>query len=393
MTNQDDLPPDSERWKDRAMPQFLTDLPEALIQGQIMPFLGPKDVLISLGSTARSFRTLATSDVVWKEFCAHHGTKQSKVYQKMMEICENDDPKLLESDKMKSVQARFLAFEKASKETNALEQYKRLRRRYLRTCQSLNPECRDCHQEGTSGQWRIITVCAEPKCDVVRCLWHHKSGVISCDWCRIQVCSAHSFKGNLLETCHSCHKTACLDCRLGILKMGFCKNYRCNSCPKRTVSAKAAVHTNANTAAYATCNSDSDSVSHDRNTRKRSLEQISRTHSRGPHRRTLRHQTHSLWSGVESLSRELLENHEQEGTRMAASIVAWLDEKWMPQEVHVRMAESAKQSYMACREKGDTDRNSIMMHISRDLEANWSEVDAWDVSNCVSYYLNTAIWK
>lgn len=79
---------------------------------------------------------------------------------------------------------------------------------------------------------------------------------------------------------------------------------------------------------------------------------------------------------------------------MAASIVAWLDAEWMEQEVHVQMAESAKLSYISCREEGDAEIMSIMMKIAEDLNADWFElydadafVNAWDVSNYVSDYL------
>lgn len=79
---------------------------------------------------------------------------------------------------------------------------------------------------------------------------------------------------------------------------------------------------------------------------------------------------------------------------MAKSIVAWLDAEWMPQEVHVQMAESAKKSYIQCRQEGDTEIMSIMMQVSEDLNKNWFElydadafVNAWDVANYVSDYL------
>lgn len=65
----------------------------------------------------------------------------------------------------------------------------------------------------------------------------------------------------------------------------------------------------------------------------------------------------------------------------------------MPQEVHVRMAESAKQSYISCREAGQDDVTDILMKISDDLHSNWQEYDAdafvnaWDIGNYASDYL------
>ena len=65
----------------------------------------------------------------------------------------------------------------------------------------------------------------------------------------------------------------------------------------------------------------------------------------------------------------------------------------MPQEVHVQMAQSAKSSYVSCRESGRNDLMDIMMQVSSDLESNWRQYDkdafvnAWDIGNYVSDYL------
>lgn len=103
----------------------------------------------------------------------------------------------------------------------------------------------------------------------------------------------------------------------------------------------------------------------------------------------------SMSSEVSSVSLEALhDNHELEGTRMAKSITAWLDAEWMPQDVHVKMAESAKLSYIYCRENGEEEIMSIMMQVAEGLTEDWFElydkdafVNAWDVSNYVSDYL------
>jgi hypothetical protein len=102
----------------------------------------------------------------------------------------------------------------------------------------------------------------------------------------------------------------------------------------------------------------------------------------------------TMSSEVRSVSLEDLEDHDEEGARMAKSITAWLDAEWMPQEVHVQMAESAKKSYISCRQEGDNEIMSIMMQIANDLDKDWMEkydadafVNAWDVSNYVSDYL------
>lgn len=65
----------------------------------------------------------------------------------------------------------------------------------------------------------------------------------------------------------------------------------------------------------------------------------------------------------------------------------------MPQEVHVKMGESAKLSYIKMREEGQDDVLDIMMQVGTDLDKNWKEYDAdafvnaWDVANYASDYL------
>lgn len=88
-----------------------------------------------------------------------------------------------------------------------------------------------------------------------------------------------------------------------------------------------------------------------------------------------------------------LTNHEEEGSMLAKSITGWLDREWMPQEVHARMGESAKRSFVAARESGVNTIAPIMMSVADDLETNWAEYDddafvnAWDIGNYVSDYL------
>jgi hypothetical protein len=96
---------------------------------------------------------------------------------------------------------------------------------------------------------------------------------------------------------------------------------------------------------------------------------------------------------VNIVSLEGLTNHEEEGTLLATSIAKWLDAEWMPQKIHVAMAESAKQSYMQARQAGEADIMSVMMRVADDLRANWklydkeAFVNEWDVANYCSDYL------
>jgi hypothetical protein len=86
-------------------------------------------------------------------------------------------------------------------------------------------------------------------------------------------------------------------------------------------------------------------------------------------------------------------DHDQVGNEMAASIQRWLDQEWMPQTIHLQMGESAKQSYVKCRLRGDDDVATILIQVADDLTAEWKKYDkdafvnAWDVANYVSDYL------
>jgi len=62
--------------------------------------------------------------------------------------------------------------------------------------------------------------------------------------------------------------------------------------------------------------------------------------------------THGLRMAVEEDLLDELTDHDEEGSRLATSIAGWLDEEWMPQEVHVKMGESAKRSFITARESG-----------------------------------------
>ena len=88
-----------------------------------------------------------------------------------------------------------------------------------------------------------------------------------------------------------------------------------------------------------------------------------------------------------------VQDHEEEGKKLADSIVRWLDAEWIPQQVHIDMAESAKRSYVRCREAGKDDVMDIMMEISTTLDSNWQQYDAdafvnaWEVGNYCADYL------
>lgn len=98
---------------------------------------------------------------------------------------------------------------------------------------------------------------------------------------------------------------------------------------------------------------------------------------------------------VDSITVESLgDDHEKVGEEMKGSIQRWLDAEWMEQEVHVKMGESCKRSYIKCREEGHDDLMTIMVTIADDLQEDWYElydadafVNNWDIANYVSDYL------
>jgi hypothetical protein len=102
-------------------------------------------------------------------------------------------------------------------------------------------------------------------------------------------------------------------------------------------------------------------------------------------------------SMVESLTVATLDNHEKIGEELSGSVQRWLDIEWMPQDVHVRMGESCKRSYIYCREAGEDDLMMIMTTIIDDLTDSWSEYDkdafvnAWDISNYASDFLTSKV--
>lgn len=84
---------------------------------------------------------------------------------------------------------------------------------------------------------------------------------------------------------------------------------------------------------------------------------------------------------------------EDVGEELAGSVQRWLDFEWMEQELHVKLGESCKASYIKCRQEGQDDLMVIMMAVVDDLTENWKEYDkdafvnAWDISNYVSDFL------
>lgn len=90
---------------------------------------------------------------------------------------------------------------------------------------------------------------------------------------------------------------------------------------------------------------------------------------------------------------KLSEIHEDVGQELAESVQRMLDSEWMPQEIHRKIGQSVKKSYVQCRETGQSDLMTIMTTVADSLNERWDEfnadafVNAWDVANYVSDWL------
>ncbi|EJK54020.1 hypothetical protein THAOC_26429 [Thalassiosira oceanica] len=82
-------------------------------------------------------------------------------------------------------------------------------------------------------------------------------------------------------------------------------------------------------------------------------------------------------SGVQLVSLEGLgDDHETVGESMATSLASWLDDEWIPQDVHMKMGNRAKETYVRCRTNGIDDVAEIMTEITDDLYRGWDEFNA-----------------
>ena len=112
-----------------------------------------------------------------------------------------------------------------------------------------------------------------------------------------------------------------------------------------------------------------------------------------------------LWNNnnnnIELATLENLKNSELEGQEMAESIAAWLDQEWMPQEVHYKAGLCAKEALLKTIESKEqsshVEISEVMMAIADALNEKWNLpeygfadamfVNAWDIGNYASDYL------
>jgi hypothetical protein len=82
-----------------------------------------------------------------------------------------------------------------------------------------------------------------------------------------------------------------------------------------------------------------------------------------------------------------LENVEDVGLFLRNSVMKWLDDEYIPQDIHRVLGEAVQQVYLSKHTAGVTDLGEMMMSVGTALEGmdmKESFVNAWDVANKVS---------
>merc|ERR1719223_2359148 len=85
----------------------------------------------------------------------------------------------------------------------------------------------------------------------------------------------------------------------------------------------------------------------------------------------------------------LTDDFENEGQLMAQSVAAWLDQEWMPQEVHMRMGQCAKGvliQLLTDKNKETVEVADVMMGISDTLHGRWSEYNDESLCQRMGYW-------
>jgi hypothetical protein len=226
--------------KTNAMTESLTSLdnvPEAVLKDVLMPLIGPRDLIPSLGSCRKDFRRTSTSNAVWQEFCRWRGTNMSKVYkaakvpidEELDRLDGNDNTRRARWVAFKTV---FEAFQEASLHDGSYERYKAL---HVQSLPSRQTQC--CcfsHELDADCPDQAVAVCQKPNCGIAFCGFHNTRDsvqILRCDWCRASFCSLEK----LISRCTCCNKTACLDCN-DLVGLGP-RSRRCASdeyCPNET---------------------------------------------------------------------------------------------------------------------------------------------------------------
>lgn len=85
-----------------------------------------------------------------------------------------------------------------------------------------------------------------------------------------------------------------------------------------------------------------------------------------------------------------LVDHQLDGRYLKESVIKWLDEEWIAQEVHKKLGEEVERIYVSNREKGVSDLGEIVMNTGTAFESfdlGDAYVNSWDIANKVSDFL------
>jgi hypothetical protein len=250
-----------------------SDIPDAVFVETLLPFLGPKDVLPTIGTASKKYRELANADIVWQQFCYWRGSEKSRMWNKMKKEERDSNGNVSTTfapDKI-ALLRRFEAFHHASKCPNALDAYKRL---HISSWPKQDYPCNGRIQDYPCNGRILMVSCETPIPVQFECQWpgctnasceEHGSPQYgpyallngrtlsncrryrTCSWCRLQVCSEcdivddvangnnnlESYERDFefsVEACNVCHKGACADCRniVGIQKTRKCPLITCS---------------------------------------------------------------------------------------------------------------------------------------------------------------------
>lgn len=230
-----------------------------------MPFLGPKDILSTMGSTSKRYRGIAESDELWQTFCHWRGSEASKTLKEMiryhasvsgaLQTVPVSDGQVGRDGVRIQLRDMLDAFQQASESPNALESYKMLHREHPLNIANfslflLRSPPQWCARRGC---YKFATLrCDWPLCIHRTCRTHRfiaaqqnytgllrpgltsASTVMTCKWCRLQVCKKScqaQGASKVFTYCDCCDTAACIDCRniVGIFTTKQCDecNIRC----------------------------------------------------------------------------------------------------------------------------------------------------------------------
>jgi hypothetical protein len=187
-------------------------IPDDVIVSQLMVWLGPRKVLMTLGECSDHYHLLATSDELWHEFCQKRSTDSSEMVKFMKEKSVSDEEKSRGSH---LIDSWYEAFARASVEPNALESYKTLTDGSFWTTTTMRlGGCSECNDGTPARSFCTYPSCTYQSCRQSTCVSTNNMTTCDCETCHVPLsrCANH-MNHSLIHYCVSCRRRECLDCR------------------------------------------------------------------------------------------------------------------------------------------------------------------------------------